>query len=380
MPDLWIRGGRLILPERNTVLLGDLAVEGSHIAAVGKRGPRASAQELWVDGLYVAPGFLDLHVHGGQGYAFGDDEEEVLSAIVRFHQAHGTTGMLATTVATSVERLRALAQRVAELQDPAILGLHLEGPFIAPKQKGAQNPAFLLPPSLELFERMVAGLEPLVRIVTLAPELAGAHTLIYKIQELGAIPALGHSDATYAEAMAAISAGVRLFTHLGNAMRGLHHREPGAVGAALDSPAFVELICDGVHLHPAFVRLVAKAKGYDRICLVTDAISAAGLGNGEYSLGGLPVLVKEGIARLPDGTLAGSTLTLDRAIRNFREFTGCSLPEAVRCATLNPARLLGIDDRKGSLAPGKDADLVVFDEDLTVHYTIVGGRIVYQRG
>ncbi|MEN3010357.1 MAG: amidohydrolase family protein, partial [Candidatus Bipolaricaulaceae bacterium] len=308
MPDLWIRGGQLILPEMNTVLSGDLAVEGPHIVAVGKRGPKTSAQELRVDGLYVAPGFLDLHVHGGQGYAFGDAGEEVLPAIVRFHQAHGTTGMLATTWATSVERLRALAQQVAELQDPVILGLYLEGPFLAPRQRGAQNPEFLLPPSLERFESMVAGLAARVRIVALAPELAGAHLLISKVQELGAIPALGHSDATYAEAMAAVSAGVRLFTHLGNAMRGLHHREPGAVGVALDSPAFVELVCDGVHLHPAFVRLVAKAKGYDRICLVTDAISAAGLGNGEYSLGGLPVLVKEGIPRLPDGTLAGSTL------------------------------------------------------------------------
>ncbi len=332
-------------------------------------------------------------MNGGAGYNFGDAsahgiktegtipraEPEEIRKIVDFYLASGTTGLLATTVTAPIEAIRGAISRVQEIDHPAILGMHIEGPFISPKRKGAQNPEFILKPSAERFNELVRGHENLIKIVTLAPELSGAERLIARIREMGAIPSLGHSDAIYEEAMEALNQGVALFTHLFDAMRGLHHREPGAVGAALDSDAYVELICDGIHVHPAVVRLIAKAKGFERICLVTDAMSAAGLPDGEYSLGGLPVFVHDGAARLADGTLAGSTLTMDRAVRNFMEFTGCSLPQAVRTASLTPARLLGIADRKGSLEVGKDADLVIFDEELKIHYTIVGGEIVYAR-
>ncbi|MCD5417816.1 N-acetylglucosamine-6-phosphate deacetylase, partial [Candidatus Bipolaricaulota bacterium] len=215
--------------------------------------------------------------------------------------------------------------------------------------------------------------------VTLAPELPGADRLIARIKEIRAIPSLGHSDATYSQTIEAFEQGISLVTHMFNAMSRLHHREPGAIGAALDSEVMVELICDEIHVHPAIVRLLLKAKGIDEICLITDSISAAGLADGKYSLGGLDVFVQAGQARLADGTLSGSTLTMDQAVKKFIEFTGCTLSDAVKTATLNPAKLLKIDERKGSLEEGKDADIVVFDADFNIHYTIINGKIVYER-
>lgn len=347
--------------------------------ACATRAQAYGPEELDARGLFVAPGFIDLQVNGGAGYNFESAAPAEILKIVEFHLSHGTAGLLPTLVTAPINKLRETMVQLKALNHPAILGAHLEGPFISQKRKGAHNPEYILLPSLEKFHELVTDFVGFIKIVTLAPELPQAMELAREIKKIGAIPAIGHTEATYEQAWQAVQMGAELFTHLGNAMTGLHHREPGAVGAALDSDAYVELICDGVHLHPAFVRLVAKVKGYDRICLVTDAISAAGLPDGQYTLGDLPVFVENEVARLADGTLAGSTLTMERAVKNFMEFTGCSLPEAVRCATLNPARLLGIDDRKGSLAVGKDADLVIFDEDFRVHYTILGGKIVYAR-
>jgi len=375
--DLLIRGGGLVLPDVGEVRLGDLFVREARITQVSKGLRRERAEVISVEGLYVAPGFIDLHVHGGGGADFMDASPEALETIFATHTRHGTAGLLATLLPAPLEAMQRALHVAAECRALWLLGVYLEGPFVSRTKKGAFDPRWILSPNPSalraLLERQV------IRIVTFAPEVSGALEVLRRTLALAAIPAIGHTNATYEQAMAAIDSGARHFTHLGNAMRGLHHREPGVVGAALDSDAYVELICDGVHLHPAFVRLVAKVKGYSRICLVTDAISATGLSDGDYTLGGLPVSVRDGVARLPDGTLAGSTLTMDRAVKNFMEFTGCSLPEAVRCASLNPARLLGIDDRKGSLEVGKDADLVIFDEDLTVHYTILGGEVVYER-
>jgi len=330
-------------------------------------------------GLYLSPGFIDLQVNGGAGFNFEGGSCEEVRKIIAFHVAHGTTGLLPTTVTASIETVRAAIRSVKEANHPAVLGVHIEGPFISTKQKGAHNPQYILKPSIKEFERLVKGYEDFIKIVTLAPELAGAEELIARIKEIDAIPSLGHSDATYAEVIKALDHGVALFTHLFNAMREFHHREPGAVGAALESDAMVELIADGVHVHPAAIRLLLKAIGIDRICLITDSISASGLGDGKYSLGGLEVFVKDGEANLRDGTLAGSTLTVDRAVKNFMEFTGLSLPEAVRTASLNPAKLLRMDERKGSIEEGKDADIIIFDEKLAIHYTIIGGEPVYSR-
>ncbi|MCS7216459.1 MAG: N-acetylglucosamine-6-phosphate deacetylase [Candidatus Bipolaricaulota bacterium] len=378
MEALGLRGGRLVLPD--AVVPGDLLVQDGRIAAVGEGVARRAPRALDVSSFYVAPGFLDLQANGALGQTFLTAPAEGIQAILDFFARHGTTGLLATLTSAPWAELRAALARLRGIAHPVLLGVHLEGPFLAEGRRGAHPQAHLRPPSAAAARDLLGEFGPLIRLWTLAPELPGALEVLRILREEGVVGAAGHSEASYDEACQAFATGVALVTHLFNGMRPLHHREPGLVGAALEREVFVSLICDGIHVHPAVLRLVAKWKGFDRLILVTDAVAPTGLPDGDYELFGHRVRVEGGAPRLPDGTLAGSTLTLDRAIRNFREFTGCSLSEAVRCATLNPARLLGIDDRKGSLAPGKDADLVVFDEDLTVHYTIVGGRIVYQRG
>jgi N-acetylglucosamine-6-phosphate deacetylase len=272
--------------------------------------------------------------------------------------------------------MRQALKGIACSSAPSILGVHLEGPFISKEYKGAHAEEHIIPPSKDALIKIINRYSRMVRLVTLAPELPNADEVIDYVTDLGAAVALGHSSATYTEAMRAIEKGIKLFTHLPNAMRGLHHREPGAVGAALDSDVYVSLICDGVHLHPAFVRLVSKIKGYDRICLITDAISATGLADGVYRLGKLTIFVTNGVARLFNGVLAGSTLTMERAVQNFMKFTNCSLPEAVRCATLNPARILGIDLKTGSIEVGKKADLVVFDENFNIKHVFFSGTLI----
>lgn len=377
MEALGLRGGRLVLPD--AVVPGDLLVQDGRIAAVGEGVARRAPRALDVSPLYVAPGFLDLQANGALGQTFLTAPAEGIRAILDFFARHGTTGLLATLTPAPWAELRAALARLRGIAHPLLLGVHLEGPFLAEGQRGAHPQAHLRPPCEAAARDLLGEFGSLIRLWTLAPELPGALEVLRALREKGVVGAAGHSEASYVEACRAFAAGVALVTHLFNGMRPFHHREPGLVGAALEREVFVSLICDGIHVHPAVLRLVAKWKGFDCLILVTDAVAPTGLPDGDYELFGRRVRVEGGAPRLPDGTLAGSTLTLDRAVRNFWEFTGCSLPEAVRCATLNPARLLGIDDRKGSLAPGKDADLVIFDEDLTVHYTIVGGRIVYQR-
>lgn len=376
---LVIQGGLLVRPA--ALERADLEISRGRITRIieGGRKSRPTGEAIDARGLYVAPGFIDLQVNGGGGADFMEATAEEIEGIIRFHNAHGTTALLATTLAAPVAEVRAACERVRRAGLGSILGLHIEGSFVSPERKGAHDPRYFLSPSWENFRILAEGYEDFVKVVTLAPELEGALNLIEGLKAAGIVPALGHSNATYEEARAAVEKGIRLFTHFFNAMRGFHHREPGAVGAAFDSEVMVELIADGVHVHPAAVRLLLKAKGVDKICLVTDSISAAGLGDGQYSLVDQEVIVEGGVARLADGTLAGSTLTMERAVKNFMEFTGLSLPEAVRAATLNPARLLGLEQRKGSIAVGKDADLVIFDEAFNVHYTIIGGEIVYAR-
>jgi len=374
MDQLLIRGGMIVSPDKGAVKTDDVWVKDGRIA---ETGDVATATVIDASNLYVAPGFIDLQVNGAVGHNFEDATPEEIRKIIDFYVSHGTTGLLPTTVTAPVTGIRSTIARVKEADHPAALGVHIEGPFISEARKGAQNPDYILDPSIERFDELVKGHEGFIKIVTLAPERPGAELLISQIKEIGAVASLGHSDATYEEATAAIEHGIGLFTHVFNAMREFHHRAPGAVSAALVSDVPVELIADGIHVHPGAIKLLYKAKGPDQICLITDAISAAGLADGEYELGGLRVFVKAATARLADGTLAGSTLTMDRAVKNFMAANGCSLPEAVRAATLNPARLLGISDHKGSIKVGNDADFVIFDVEVNVHYTIIGGELVY---
>ena len=346
---------------------------------------RREALQLSVpDHGLIVPGFIDIHVHGGNGEDFMDASPEVLDKITSFHSTQGTTAMLATSMTAPKERLDSVLAEVAryrsgEMPYAQLEGVHLEGPFFSPKWPGAQNPEHIILPDvswLETWEKQYPGL---IRQVTLAPEREGALEVISWLREQRITAALGHTDATYEEVERAVEAGLHHAVHTFNAMTPLHHRLPGAAGAVLSDPRIsAEVIADGIHVHPAAISILAQLKQHnDQLVLITDAMSAAGLDDGEYKIGDLPVIVKHGEARLKDGgALAGSTLTMIRGFRYLVQEVGLSLNAASRAASLTPARLLGIDHRTGSLAQGKQADIVLLNAELEIEGVWVKGRRV----
>jgi len=357
-----LRGARVVTPD-GVLDESWVLVDGARIASLGDGPPPAAEHEETLDG-WLLPGFVDLHVHGGGG-ADVTASPEALRSAVAFHRRHGTTSTLISLVTaplTALERqLGWVADHVAE--DDGVFGAHLEGPFLSQVRCGAQNPAFLRTPDRDDFARLVDAARGTLRSVTVAPELPDALDVLKDVQQAGAIGAIGHTDATYAEAMAAIDAGATLATHLFNGMRPIHHREPGPAAAALRANIACEIINDGVHLHPSITALVNERPG--RLVLVTDAIDAAGMGDGEVELGGQRVSVRNGEARLvPAGSLAGSTLTLDAAVRRAVQQCGLTVAEASRAASGSPARLLGQENELGAIAAGLAADLVVLSDDL----------------
>lgn len=330
----------------------------------------------------IVPGFIDIHVHGGNGEDFMDASPEVLDKISSFHSTQGTTAMLATSMTAPKERLDSVLAEVdryrsGEMPYAQLEGVHLEGPFFSPKWPGAQNPEHIILPDvswLEAWEKQYPGL---IRQVTLAPEREGALEVISWLREQRITAALGHTDATYEEVERAVEAGLHHAVHTFNAMTPLHHRLPGAAGAVLSNPRIsAEVIADGIHVHPAAISILAQLKQHDdQLVLITDAMSATGLDDGEYKIGDLPVIVKHGEARLKDGgALAGSTLTMIRGFRYLVQEVGLSLNAASRAASLTPARLLGIDHRTGSLAQGKQADIVLLNAELDIEGVWVKGR------
>jgi len=383
-----LRSERILTPAG--VLAGEVRIDAGRIVAVAPAddsrgiaadGPAADgfgeAIDLGRD--WIVPGLIDLHVHGGGGAQFNTTDPDEVTAAMRFHAAHGATGMLATTVAAPPAQLAgALAAIGRAGQRPhgrLLLGVHLEGPFLSRRRPGAMDPETFLDPDEAIAERLLAAGDGKVAMMTLAPELEGALKLVQRLTQNGIVASVGHSDASYAQTLAAVSAGARAATHTFNAMAPFHHREPGLLGAVLDLPELsCELICDGVHASPVALRLAHRAKGTAGIRLVTDAISATGMADAEYRLGSVPVRVREGRATVASGhSIAGSTLTIDAAVRNAVRFLGVELGEAVAMASANPARLLGLDHRKGAIASGLDADLTVLDEDLHARATLVAG-------
>ena len=357
----------------------DLVIDGEHIAAIGPAPPGADALDL--SGCRLVPGFVDLHFHGALGLDVMDDDPAALPGICRFLARHGTTAFLATTITAEMPALLAAVERIGRAaagppDGARVAGVHVEGPFINPAQKGCHRVDWMRVPSLADRDALVAHAGGAPLHLTVAPELPGAAEFIRGAVAAGSTVSLGHSDARAAEVRRGLDAGAAIFTHLFNAMRGLHHREPGVVGAALDSPAHVELICDGVHVAPEVVKLVYQLKGPDRLVLVTDAMSATGLGDGTYRFGGLQVTVAGGIARTDDGALASSTITLRDALANLVRFTGAPLAEALPTVTSNPARVLGMEDRLGALAPGRVADVVALDDDLAIRAVFCRGQPV----
>jgi N-acetylglucosamine-6-phosphate deacetylase len=362
-----VTASQVVTPAR-ILAPGWLHLDGDRIVEVGEGAP-PRAPDVDLGDSTVVPGFVDLHVHGGGGASFDSGTSDAADVVAATHLAHGTTSMAASLVTDTRERMVDAVRELALLvQDGRLAGIHLEGPWLSPQRSGAHQPGSLTTPDPASVDALLAAGDGAVRMVTLAPELPGGVDAVRRLVDAGVLAAIGHTDATYDEARAALDAGARLGTHLFNAMRPLHHRDPGPVGALLDSPVDVELIADGVHLHPALLRTVFAAKPGQCI-LVTDAMAAAGAPDGDYALGQMAVEVREGVARLAspdgDGAIAGSTLTMDAAVRFAVRTAGLPLLDVVHAASTTPARAWGLSD-VGALETGRRADLVVLDDDLAV--------------
>ncbi|BAD40265.1 N-acetylglucosamine-6-phosphate deacetylase [Symbiobacterium thermophilum] len=380
-----LTGGRVLTPGRELVP-ATLLIEGTEVAGLAAPGEALPpyAQTIDVSGCLVAPGFIDTHVHGGMGCNFMLGTPEALAVISARLVQGGTTACLATTtsapardIAVALDTI-ARASRAPRPGQVEILGAHLEGPFINPEKAGSQARQHLRPPEPAAVQALWEAAGGALRVVTIAPELPGAGEAIRYLAGMGVQVSLGHSAATYEEAREALGWGVRRATHLYNAMPALQHRRPGAAAALLEDPrVFVELTVDGHHVHPAMVALTYRLVGPERLVLVTDGVDVAGLEDGTYTRWeGTPVRLQGGECRTESGSLAGSTLRLDQAVRNMVRFAGVPVAEALRMASETPAQALGID-RKGRLAPGKDADVVVLSEDLEAILTIARGHVVY---
>lgn len=383
MDRLIIRNAKVITPWR-VLERASLLSEGKIILAVEERLDVDIAHPSIIvdaEGLMVAPGYIDLHVHGGAGYDTMDATPTAIHGMARFFARHGVTSYLPTTVAASPFSILAAIENVATCPQPQDgaqhLGIHIESPYLNPDQKGAQPLEYLRLPDPEEYEAWFAA--GCVRLITLAPEIEGVLPLIKQGLAAGVEFAAGHTAASYQQLEKVVDLGLRQASHTFNGMAPLHHREPGAIGAVLtDERVYAQIIADGVHIHPSVIKLLIRVKGVSRTILITDAIRAAGLPDGEYKLGDQPVLVIDGVPRTMQGGLAGSSLTMDRAVQNVVNFAGVSVPEAIKMATIVPAEAMGLRGRKGELVPGADADMVLLNSCLEVQMTIVGGRIVYR--
>jgi N-acetylglucosamine-6-phosphate deacetylase len=362
-----------------------VVIEDRHIAAVGSAEAiqtPAGARHVRFPGLVLAPGFIDLHVHGGAGHDVMKPDTAALAVFERHMASHGVTSYLPTTVTAPVDRILAaleylaapMAARSGDKNRAFPLGVHLEGPFISHIKRGVHPQESLQRPSPDMLDRFWQASGGTLRMMTIAPELPGAEETIRHARHLGIHVSVGHSDASYAQAKDGINAGAEHATHTFNAMRALHHRDPGLLGAVLTEDSLTaDIIADGIHVDPSVVRLFLRAKGPERAILITDAIGATGMPEGRYRVGDLEVDVKDGRCEY-QGKLAGSVLTLDRAVRNIMGFAGWKLQQAVRLATLNPARLLGITGERGWIAPGRIADMVALTPQGDVVQTIVAGH------
>lgn len=378
--------GKVLTPQ-GLIEQGVIAVSDEQIHYAGEVTWIPEAYAHWpADGQasedLLIPGFVDVHVHGGAGHDFMYSDTESLNTITKFHSSQGTTTMLATTMTASKSAIDQVfaeinAYRSTEMPYTQIAGMHLEGPFISPKWSGAQNPEHIVPANIEWLEQWENDYPGMIRQVTLAPEREGALEAILWLRKHGITAALGHTDATFEEVITAADAGLNQAVHMFNAMTPLHHRKPGAAGAVLfDKRIRAEIIADGIHVHPAAISILTNLKKDTNLLLITDAMSATGLNDGEYTIGDLPVLVQDGIATLKDNpaALAGSTLTMIRGFRYLIQEVGLSLEEASRAASLTPAISIGMDRSIGSLEAGKRGDILRLDAELNLRGVWIGGR------
>lgn len=381
-----LRNGLYLSPEGKFVE-GDICIEGDTIKCIVNKGESPcchkkdgeKAQIVDLEGKRVIPGLVDIHTHGAIGYDVSVSTPDQIRELTKFYSKNGVTSFLPTTITTGREQVKEILRNIRQAKDmeewdgASIEGVHIEGPFINSKRKGAHDPDWITTPQRSDFDDYSEILGDLKIHLTVAPEIEGGLEFIQYVTKNGSTVGIGHTDGDYETTLKAIDAGASIFTHLFNAMRGIHHREPGTVGGALVSDALVEVISDGIHIHPAVVKMVIKAKGYDKVILVTDSMHAAGLESGEYDFGGFKIYIRDGVAKQEDGTIAGSIINLMDGVRNVVKLAGVSLEDAVAMASINPARLLGLDDKIGSIEVGKRADLVVIDDDIK-------GQMVFCRG
>lgn len=341
---------------------------------------------LDLSGKWVAPGFVDTHIHGFYNHATTDCDPEGVNASSAELVRRGTTSWLPTTFTESPESIASACAAIAQADEERgpefcgahIQGIYLEGPFFTSKHVGAQNPEFLIGPSVELFDEWQQKAGGRIRKSALAPEREGSVEYVSALAAKGVVTCIGHSDATYHEALAAVNAGASCFVHTYNGMRGLHHRDPGVVGCAMTTPAtYAEIICDGHHVVPAAINAVVRAKGWDHVVLITDALGCAGMPEGEYMSGGLPVVMRDGACYLRDApSLAGSVATMAQVVKNVYDWNIVTAEQAIRMGTEVPARSAGIDGVCGSIKPGRAADFVVLEDDLTLAATYLAGELV----
>ncbi|MFB7357889.1 N-acetylglucosamine-6-phosphate deacetylase [Streptomyces gardneri] len=367
-----LAGAHVVLPT-GIVENGRVIVDGERITGSAPEG----APAIDLTGHWLVPGFVDMHNHGGGGASFTSGTVEDVLTGVHTHRLHGTTTVVASFVTGEMDFLTQRAGLLSELAEQGeIAGLHFEGPFISPCRKGAHDETLLRDPDPAEVRKLIDAGRGQAKMVTLATELPGGIDSVRLLAEHGVIAAIGHTDATYEQTVAAIDAGATVATHLYNAMPALGHRTPGPIAALLeDERITVELINDGTHLHPAALELAFHHAGPERVAFITDAMDAAGFGDGSYMLGPLAVEVKDSVARLVEGgSIAGSTLTLDRAFKRAVTIDGLPVESVVQAISANPARLLGVYDRVGSLEPGKDADIVVLDAEFRLKGVMRKGK------
>lgn len=378
VPDLT---GKFQLAEKHVIIFDefiDKIISDEEFSTID-RG--AMEEIIDADGKYVSPGFVNIHIHGCVGRDTMDCELKALKAMADFQASNGVTSFLPTTMTYDLPRIYKALDIIPEAQKydngARILGINMEGPFISAKYKGAQAEENICEADFALIDKY----KNLIKLITVAPETLPKDSDFFdKCHEAGIVVSLGHTAASYECAYDAITKGhATHITHLFNAMSGLHHREPGVVGAAFDTNAFCEIIVDNIHCNPAVQRIVNKVKGNDRTVLITDSMRACGMGDGESELGGQQVFVKGQRATLADGTIAGSVLTMDRAIYNYAANLNIPVWQAIESATMTPARALGLDHILGSLSPGKYADMVIFDERVNIAMTFRGGKVVFSR-
>ena len=382
MPML-IQDARIISPSR-TIERGWLLIEHDRIAALSPGDPPeiCAAEIFRADGLTLLPGFIDIHTHGGMGCDVMQGDSNALQEMARYFASGGVTAYLATTWTDTREKINRALEAVAEtMRLPAagakLLGAHLEGPFLNPSRAGAQFGGFIRRAGRD--EALPWLNLEVIRLLALAPEFEENHWLIEEAVARDVTVSVAHSDATFDQMRCAAEMGISHATHVFNAMSPLHHREPGTVGAVLSLEHIsCELICDLVHVHPAAIRILWRCKGPEKVVLVTDSVKVAGLADGRYRFSHQDLELIKGTVRLvEDGTLAGSTLTMNAALKNLMAVTGEPLDKVWQTTSLNPARVINVDDRKGSIVVGKDGDLVLLDDNLDVHLTLAEGRVVY---